>query len=234
MTGRVPRDGAVESEPAEAERVFGDRIDVVRRFAVDLAEHGERLGLIGPQEPARLWSRHVLNSGLLAPFVPEGALVADVGSGAGLPGLVLAAARPDLRVVLIEPMERRAAWLAEERDRLGLLAVAIERGRAEEVARGRFDVVTARAVGALTDLLPLVAPLARPGGRLALLKGASVEAELAKAERVVRRLRLDDVRIEIAGRGMASLETRVLLATVPRAAPVRGTPQAAPPHEDLP
>lgn len=214
--GRGPGDGALEAEPAEAAAVFGDRIDVVRRFAADLAEHGEVRGLIGPLEPPRLWSRHVLNSGLLAPFVPPGSLVADVGSGAGLPGLVLAAARPDLEVVLIEPMERRTAWLEEERDRLGLANVVVERARAEETGASRFDVVTARAVGALTRLLPITAPLARPGGRLALLKGAGVDAELAKAERTVRRLGLIDPRTEIAGRGMASLETRVFLATVPR------------------
>ena len=205
----------LEQEPAEAAAVFGDRLPLVRRYAADLAEHGETLGLIGPLEVPRLWSRHVLNSGLLAPYLPHGASVADVGSGAGLPGLVLAAARPDLTVVLIEPMERRTAWLEEERARLGLEHVTIERVRAEDAAPGRFDVVTARAVGALSSLLPLTARLARPGGRLALLKGASVEAELAKAAKVIRRLGLEDVRVEIAGRGMASLETRVLLATVP-------------------
>ncbi|MGT2425698.1 16S rRNA (guanine(527)-N(7))-methyltransferase RsmG [Amnibacterium kyonggiense] len=205
----------VEAEPAEAATVFGDRLPLVRRYASDLAEHGVVLGLIGPLEPPRLWSRHVLNSGLLAPFVPEGATVADVGSGAGLPGMVLAAARPDVAVTLIEPMERRVAWLEEERVRLGLENVTVERSRAEDAPAGRFDVVTARAVGALRGLLPVTAPLARPGGRLALMKGASVEAELAKAEKVVRRLGLVDVRVEIAGRGMASLETRVLLATLP-------------------
>jgi 16S rRNA (guanine527-N7)-methyltransferase len=205
----------IEPEPAAAAAVFGDRLPVVRRYAADLAEHGETLGLIGPLEVPRLWSRHVLNSGLLAPFLPEGASVADVGSGAGLPGLVIAATRPDLAVVLIEPMERRTAWLQEEAARLGLANTTVERGRAEDVAPGRFDVVTARAVGALTGLLPITARLARPGGRLALLKGANVEAELAKAEKAIRRLRLQDVHVEIAGRGMASLETRVLLATLP-------------------
>jgi 16S rRNA (guanine527-N7)-methyltransferase len=206
---------AVEPEPAEAAEVFGDRLPVVRRYAADLAERGVLLGLIGPLEPARLWSRHVLNSGLLAPFVPPGASVADVGSGAGLPGLVLAAARPDLVVTLIEPMERRTAWLEEESARLGLTNVVVERGRAEDAAPARFDVVTARAVGALTGLLPITAPLLRQGGRLMLLKGAAVEAELAKAEKVIRRLGLVDVHVEIAGRGMASLETRVLVATLP-------------------
>lgn len=213
MTPAAPVD--LEVEPAEAAEVFGDRLPVVRRYATDLAERGVVLGLIGPLEPPRLWSRHVLNSGLLARFLPEGASVADVGSGAGLPGLVLAAARPDLRVTLIEPMERRVAWLEEEAGALGLVNVVVERTRAEDAAPGRFDVVTARAVGALAGLLPLTAPLAVPGGRLALLKGATVEAEIAKAEKVIRRLRLSDVRVEIAGRGMAALETRVLMATVP-------------------
>lgn len=205
----------LEPEPAEAAEVFGDRLPVVRRYAADLAERGELLGLIGPLELPRLWSRHVLNSGLLAPFLPQGASVADVGSGAGLPGLVLAAARPDLRLTLIEPMERRVAWLEEERVRLGLDNVVVERARAEDARPGRFDVVTARAVGALSGLLPITAPLARPGGLLALLKGAGVDGELEKARKVVQRLRLADVRVEIAGRGMASLETRVLMATVP-------------------
>lgn len=205
----------VEPEPVEAVRVFGDRLPVVRRYAEDLVEHGVVLGLIGPLEPARIWSRHVLNSGLLADLLPVGAAVADVGSGAGLPGLVLAAARPDLRLTLIEPMERRVAWLEEETTRLGLENVVVERSRAEDATPARFDVVTARAVGPLSGLLPITVPLAKPGGRLALLKGAGVDAELAKAEKVVRRLRLTDVHVEIAGRGMASLETRVLVATVP-------------------
>ncbi len=211
----VEEPSAVEPEPAEAEQVFGDRLPLVRRYTADLAEHGERLGLIGPLEPPRLWSRHVVNSGLLAEFLPRDAAVADVGSGAGLPGLVLAAARPDLDLTLIEPMERRTAWLQEEVGRLGLTNVRVDRVRAEDAEAARFDVVTARAVGALTGLLPITARLARPGGRLALLKGAAVEAELAKAEKTVRRLGLTDVRVEMAGRGMAGLETRVFLATVP-------------------
>lgn len=218
MTAQALQDdgpAAVEAEPAAALQVFGDRLPLVRRYAADLAEHGERLGLIGPLEPPRLWSRHVVNSGLLAGFLPEGSSVADVGSGAGLPGLVLAAARPDLRLTLIEPMERRVAWLEEERARLGLENVSIERARAEDAVPRRFDVVTARAVGALTGLLPITARLAAPGGLLALLKGASVEAELAKAQKTVHRLGLVDVRVETAGRGMAGLETRVFLATVP-------------------
>ena len=205
-----------EQEPTLARQVFGDRLEVVRRFAADLAERGVELGLIGPREPERLWSRHLLNCGVLASAVPDGARIVDVGSGAGLPGIVLAAARPDLAVTLLEPMARRTAWLTEETGRLGLDNVTVLRGRAEEV-RGRqdFDVVTARAVGALRTLLPLTAPLARPGGQLLLMKGEGVDAELAAAETAVRRLRLADPRVEILDPGEASLATRVFRATVP-------------------
>jgi 16S rRNA (guanine527-N7)-methyltransferase len=206
-----------EQEPALAQQVFGDRLDVVRRFAADLADRGVELGLIGPREPERLWSRHLLNCGVLAGAVPQSVTVVDVGSGAGLPGMVLAATRPDLAVTLLEPMARRTAWLTEETERLGLPNVTVLRGRAEEV-RGRhaFDVVTARAVGALRTLLPLTAALARPGGELLLMKGAGVDAELADAEKVVRRLRLADARVEILDPGEAALATRIFRATVPR------------------
>jgi 16S rRNA (guanine527-N7)-methyltransferase len=204
-----------EQEPALARQVFGDRLEVVRRFAADLAERGVELGLIGPREPERLWSRHLLNCGVLAAAIAEGGTVVDVGSGAGLPGVVLAATRPDLTVTLLEPMARRTAWLTEETERLGLSNAVVLRGRAEEVRGERFDVVTARAVGALRTLLPLTAPLARPGGELVLMKGAGVDAELAEAEKVIRRLRLADARVEILDPGEASLATRVFRATVP-------------------
>ena len=101
----------IEVEPAEASVVFGDRIELARRFTAALGEHGEERGLIGPLEPARLWSRHILNSAVAGPLFASGARVGDVGSGAGLPGLVLAIARPDVEWVLIEPMERRVTWL---------------------------------------------------------------------------------------------------------------------------
>jgi len=204
----------VEPEPEVAQRVFGPALPLVRRYAADLAQHGVELGLIGPLEPARLWTRHLLNCGLVAPLIPTGATVADVGSGAGLPGLVLAAARPDLRMTLIEPMERRVVWLQDEIGRLGLEQVTVVRARAEEVG-ARFQVVTARAVGALKKLLPVIVPLVAPGGTVALMKGAGVDDEIRAAETVIRRLRLADLHVEIVGTGMASLETRVLVATVP-------------------
>ena len=155
----------VEVEPAVAAEIFGTRIDLARQFTQALADHGEERGLIGPLEPPRLWSRHILNSAVTAPLFSG--RVGDVGSGAGLPGLVLAIARPDVEWILIEPMERRVAWLSEQVAELGLDNVEILRARAEDWRRGPvLDAATARAVSALRTLVPLTAPLVRDGGEL--------------------------------------------------------------------
>lgn len=205
----------MEAEPAVAASLFGDRVAVARDFAEDLGRRGEELGLIGPLEPARLWSRHILNSVLVAPLLLQGGRVADIGSGAGLPGLVLAIARPDVDFVLIEPMERRIAWLEEQVSLLSLANVRVLRARAEEAAGDVVvDQVTARAVSALSKLLPLAAGLARSGGQLVLMKGSGVSTELDAAAKVVRRLRLTEVEIMTLGTGIVPEVTRVLRATV--------------------
>jgi 16S rRNA (guanine527-N7)-methyltransferase len=204
----------VEEEPAVAASLFGDRIELARSFAAELGARGEELGLIGPLEPPRLWTRHILNSVLLAPLLRPG-LVGDVGSGAGLPGLVLAIARPDVDLVLIEPMERRVDWLRAEAERLGLRNVSVVRARAEEARpAGPLDQVTARAVSALRTLIPLTVPLVRPGGELVFMKGARVEEELAAAEKAVRKARLRDVEVLVLGEGIVPEATRVFRATV--------------------
>ncbi len=203
----------IESEPAAAATVFGDRIEVARAFTNALAQHGEERGLIGPLEAERLWSRHILNCAIAAPLFSG--RVGDVGSGAGLPGLVLAIARPDVEWVLIEPMERRVAWLEEQAATLGLSNVEVVRGRAEEWSRGAtLDGVTARAVSALRTLIPLTAPLVRDGGELILLKGATASDEIAAAEKQIRRFGLRDVRVEVLGEGVLEQPTRVVRATV--------------------
>jgi len=208
-------DNELEAEPDAAVAVFGDRIDLARRFTSALATHGEERGLIGPLEVPRLWTRHILNSAVAAPFFTG--RVADVGSGAGLPGLVLAIARPDVEFTLIEPMERRTIWLSEQVADLGLENVTVERLRAEEWAKGRvFDVVTARAVSALKTLIPWTAPLARVGGRLAYLKGANVAAEIDAAAKQVRRFGVTDIEVHVVGEGVVDEPTRVLTATVTR------------------
>ena len=204
----------IEPEPSEASAVFGTQIERARLFAAALGEHGEERGLIGPLEPARLWSRHLLNSAVAAPLFASGSRVGDVGSGAGLPGLVLAIARPDVEWVLIEPMERRVMWLREQKDALGLENVEIVRARGEEWAEGPvLDAVTARAVSALKTLIPLTAPLVRVGGELVLLKGANAGNEIEAASKQIRRFGLDDVRVEVVGQGDITEPTRVVRAT---------------------
>ena len=168
--------------PDEAAAVFGAALDRAAAYVRLLATDGTVRGLIGPREVPRLWDRHLLNSAALAPLIPTGARVVDVGSGAGLPGIPLALARPDLTVVLLEPLARRVTFLDECVDGLGLANVTVVRGRAEEgPARrslGGADVVTARAVAPLDKLAGWCLPLLRPGGRLLALKGSSAAEEL--------------------------------------------------------
>jgi len=169
--------------PAEAGSVFGPAVDAAAEYARLLATEGTVRGLIGPREVPRLWERHLLNSAAIASLVPVGARVVDVGSGAGLPGIPLALARPDLTVTLLEPLARRVAFLTECVHRLGLKRVTVVRGRAEEgpIRRqlGGADVVTARAVAPLDKLAGWCLPLLRPGGLLLAMKGSTAAAELA-------------------------------------------------------
>lgn len=181
-------DGSVEVERPtdEARELFGIAFAGAERFAEMLAAEGELRGLVGPRELPRLWTRHIVNSAAVVPFLPARGTVADVGSGAGFPGIVVALLRPDLEVALIEIMERRIDWLGDVVDELDLDNVTLRRARAEDV-KERFDVVTARAVANLTKLVRLTAPLLRQGGSLLALKGARAEAEAEAARHVVRK-----------------------------------------------
>jgi 16S rRNA (guanine527-N7)-methyltransferase len=204
----------IEAEPAAAAQLFGDQIEKARAFAAHLGARGEELGLIGPLELERLWSRHVLNCALLAPLLRPGR-VGDVGSGAGLPGLVVAIARPDVRFVLIEPMERRVDWLLAESAALSLDNVLVLRARAEDLRlEDKLDQVTARAVSALSKLIPLTAHLVRPGGELVFMKGERVHQEIDDAAKVIRKSRLSGVEVLTLGEGITPEVTRVFRATV--------------------
>lgn len=204
----------LEPEPVAATELFGAQLEQGRRFADALARHGEELGLIGPLELPRLWTRHILNSALVAPLLKPGR-VGDVGSGAGLPGLVLAIMRPDVSFTLIEPMERRVAWLEGQAAELELENVDVVRARAEEAKlKGALDQVTARAVSALRTLIPITAPLLRPGGELVLMKGAGVDGEIAAAEKAIRKYKVHDGEVLVLGEGVVSEVTRVYRATV--------------------
>lgn len=205
---------SVEPEPAIAAEVFGSRIELARSYATELGAHGEEYGLIGPLEPPRIWSRHILNCVLIAPLLRPG-LVGDIGSGAGLPGLVLAIARPDVSFVLIEPMERRVEWLKSETSRLGLTNVVVLRARAEDARpQAPLSQVTARAVTALSKLIPVSVPLVESGGELLFFKGERVAEEIEAAAKQIRKAKLTGVEVLELGAGIVPEVTRVFRATV--------------------
>lgn len=205
----------LEAEPAYAEDLFGaERAVLARRYTADLARRGEELGLIGPLELPRLWTRHIVNCALVAPLLKPGR-TGDVGSGAGLPGLVLAIARPDVELVLIEPMERRVDWLTHEAAELGLDNVTVVRARAEDVRLDRpLNQVTARAVTALVKLIPATSHLLLHGGEMIFMKGSRVDDEVAAAAKVIRKAHLENVEVLTLGAGITPEVTRVFRATV--------------------
>lgn len=166
-----------------AQEVFGARYELAERYEQILATKGIEWGLMGPRETDRLWDRHILNAVALSDLIPKGAIVGDVGSGAGLPGIPLAIKRPDLEMTLIEPLLRRYNFLRETIDELGLGdQVRVERLRAEDCDEV-FDIVTCRAVAPLPKLLKWCTPLFFPDGQLVALKGSSAAAEVEEAQR---------------------------------------------------
>lgn len=216
MTVGAEDPGAVLPEPpAGAAEIFGDALPKARRYAELLADDGVRRGLIGPREVPRLWERHIINCAVVEELLPEGAEVVDIGSGAGLPGLVLALVRPDIRMVLLEPLLRRTVFLNEAVEVLDLPNVEVRRGRAEE-AHGELltDFVTARAVAPLPRLAGWSLPLLRKGGSLLALKGEQAEAELAAAEQDVSKLRPSVSDVIRVGRGKVDPATTVVRVTV--------------------
>lgn len=204
--GRVP-----PPPPSGSDRVFGDRLALAGEFAAILTDSGVSHGLIGPREVPRLWERHILNCAVIHPAIPAGQMVIDVGSGAGLPGLALAIARPDLDIHLIEPMLRRTSWLSQAVDLMGLTNVTVHRGRAEQFwGLLSAPVVTARAVARLSELATWCLPLLQPGGSLLAIKGSSVTEEVEADRAVLRRLGAVDEVIESFGSGIVEQETTVL------------------------
>jgi 16S rRNA (guanine527-N7)-methyltransferase len=195
----------VEQEPAAAAVIFGDGIELARAYTARLANDSETFGLLGPRELPRIWSRHVINSALLSELVPDASLVADVGSGAGLPGIPMAIAQPKAHFTLIEPMERRANWLSAVVADLGIKNVDVVRARAEEVSRTDFDIVTARAVAALDKLLKLLTPLTRGSNlkTVLALKGSRAPDEIAEAKPRLQRLGFGEPEILTLGLGKA-------------------------------
>ena len=199
------------TELEAAEKIFGDRLPLAKRYVEHLATSGIERGLIGPREVPRLWGRHVLNCAVVEEFIVENASVADVGSGAGLPGLCLAIARPDLSLTLIEPLERRVIWLDEVIEDLGLENVDILRSRAEQaVGMVDADYVTARAVSALVGLLDITLPILRGQGELLALKGRSATEEITKARKKLNKYGAREVDILTAGETLLEEPTTVV------------------------
>lgn len=218
METGTPATGPGEGLPAApptARAVFGERFEAAERYAELLATAGVQRGLIGPREVTRLWERHVLNCAVLAEVVPEGASLCDVGSGAGLPGIPVALARPDLSVTLLEPLLRRTTFLEEAVKELGISNVTVVRGRAEEmIGKLSVDVVTARAVAPLDRLAGWGLPLLRPYGEMLALKGDTAEQELAEARAALTKLGAVEWSVVVAGEGTVETPTHVVRVQV--------------------
>lgn len=206
MTTRVSRE--TEAIPAAARTLFAAALPQATALAALLSGPGAQRGLVGPREDERLWSRHLLNCGVVAAHLPPRSTVADVGSGAGLPGVVWALLRPDVKLTLIEPSLRRSAFLHEVVQALSLPNVEVVRARAEGLHGTRsFDVVTARGVAPLPRLLPWCLPLLAPGGELIALKGASAAAELAAVRPSLSEMGATIAVIKTYGEGMVRTPT---------------------------
>jgi 16S rRNA (guanine527-N7)-methyltransferase len=200
-----------EVEPKEAQEVFGSHIAQARQYFDLLVRDGDLLGLIGPRELPKLWSRHILNSAVVAELVEDGQTVADVGSGAGFPGIPMAIMKPHTNFVLIEPMERRANWLSEVVvPTLGLENVKVLRGRAEEAPLRNYDVTTARAVSALPKLLRMLAPLTVAGGQVLAMKGSKAQEEIEDSKSLAKKLKLDSFEIITVGENLLIDPTTVV------------------------
>ena len=194
-----------ETEPKAAADIFGSQLELARAYTDRLAKDSETFGLLGPRELPRIWGRHVINSALLSELVPAGSKVADIGSGAGLPGIPMAIAQPDAHFTLIEPMERRSGWLQQVIEDLGIRNADVIRARAEEVERTDFDIATARAVAALDKLLKLLTPLIRgsEGKTVLAMKGSRAPEEILDAKKRLEILGFDAPEIITLGLGRA-------------------------------
>ena len=216
------RPATAPAAPAAAAAVFGAALPLLEQYAALLAGPGVERGLLGPRETPRLWERHLLNCAGVTELLEPGSVVADVGSGAGLPGVVLAAMRPDVTVVLVEPLLRRATFLEEVVAELGLRTAVVRRARAEELA-GKLvvDAVVARAVAPLDRLAGWSLPLLRAGGRLLALKGERADGELASSAVALERAGASGAEVVVVGD--AALHTDARVVVVQRgSAPVAG------------
>lgn len=204
--------------PAQAEAIFGKHLPLAVEYHHMLATDGSTRGFIGPREIPRLWQRHILNCAVLAEVMPEDASVADIGSGAGLPGIPLAIARPDLHITLVEPLLKRSTFLGEVKEALGLVNVDVVRGRAEEgpVLRSLkgVDVVTSRAVAPLGKLAGWSLPLLKKGGEMIAMKGSSVQEELERDAKLIQKAGGGKAQIAVIGEQLEEPTTIIRISKI--------------------
>lgn len=196
--------------PDVAAEIFGDRLPLAQAYHDSLAATAAQRGFIGPKEVPRLWDRHIFNCAVIGEAFKEGQRIADIGSGAGLPGIPLAIARPDLDITLIEPLLKRSTYLGEVVEELGLTNVTVIRGRAEEQEKTLFDAVTSRAVAPLGKLASWSLPLVRPGGAMVAMKGASVGEELERDAKQIAKAGGVDADIFTVGEGVLDQPTTMI------------------------
>lgn len=214
--------------PRSAAEIFGEQLPLAVQYAEMLATTGIQHGLIGPREAPRLWERHLLNCAVIESLLPHQCRVVDIGTGAGLPGVVLAIARPDLQVTLIEPLERRTRWLEVAIEELRLTQVSVRRGRAQDFAgRLQASVVTARAVAPLDRLVQWAWPLLPTGGRLLAVKGRSAQTELEQSRAALDRRGVKQARVIEVGIDVIDPPTRVIEIARASAGPTADPESAA-------
>ncbi|CAN3131826.1 16S rRNA (guanine(527)-N(7))-methyltransferase RsmG [Mycobacterium sp. smrl_JER01] len=218
----------IPSPPSAADSVFGATLPAAEKYAQILAGAGVERGLLGPREVDRLWDRHVLNCAVVGELLNTGERIADIGSGAGLPGIPLALARPDVHVILVEPLLRRSEFLREVIEELGIVCEVV-RGRAEDRAvreemGGSMDVVVSRAVASLDKLTKWSAPLLRPGGRMLAIKGERADEEVEQHRRAMAALGLSKVKVERCGGQYVQPPATVVVGLMETASPSRPRP----------
>lgn len=203
-----------DTTPKAASQVFGDRLALAEAYHQSLATTAAERGFIGPKEVGRLWERHILNCAVISEAFEENLKVADIGSGAGLPGIPLAIARPDLKITLIEPLLKRSTYLNEIVAELGLDNVTVVRGRAEDQPQASFDAVTSRAVAPLGKLAGWSLPLLQGGGAMIAMKGESVAEELERDAKLIEKA--GGANAEIFTVGAATLDRPTTLIRIVR------------------